>query len=438
MPLDLTVPAVKNATKRAHYLRLLNNILAVQGEYFPTQTFRGLRLMTHPDEDLAPSRVYLHHADEIVMQDGTRVGPWDRLSADIGTSGANGLDTGAAVNNTHYQIYAIRKSSDGTKGLLLHRAKDYHADTTGQFTTAYDATRALRLATSTATDKLAQSFQVGTAGLLEAVSITLSRAGAVSGRVWVTIEADSAGAPSGTPLATSDKLYADQIATGVGYVRLLFRTQPTLATSTTYWLVLQGDYTRSDTVFIGWSGVAAGGYANGSAQQYNGTAWSAATGVGDFQFYTYIVRNDTTPTWPTNYNQYALIGWVCYATGAFVRFDARDRVVQIPYATLTSGTAPTILTQVGLGNYGPPVPIRLLPLLIGGTGAVAGAQFELGGLPHGYKGVSAINPARTSTTIPATNALVPIDGVPTEMQAIYFSLTSGSGSAALYANGYVW
>lgn len=438
MPLDLTVPAVKNATKRAHYLRLLNNILAVQGEYFPTQTFRGLRLMTHPDEDLAPSRVYLDHADEIVMHDGTRVGPWDQLSADIGTSGANGLDTGAAVNNTHYQIYAIRKSTDGTKGLLLHRAKDYLFDTTGQFVTAYDASRALRLATGTATDKLAQSFQVGTGGPLSAVQLTLSRAGAVSGRVWATIEADSSGNPSGTPLATSDKLLGDAIATGVTYLRLIFRTPPTLATGTTYWIVLQGDYVRSDTVYLAWSGVAAGGYANGVAKQYNGTAWSNATGVGDFQFQTAILRNDTTPTWPTGYDQYALIGWVCYSTGAFVRFEARDRVVQIPYALLASGTPPTNPTLIGLGNYAPPVPIRLLPLLVGGTGAVAGAKFELGGIPHGYKGISGLSPARSTTTIPVNDANTPLDGVNTEMQAVYFWITAGTGAYALYANGYVW
>lgn len=41
------------------------------------------------------------------------------LTADITASGANGLDGGAEAGNTWYYVWAIRKSSDGTKAALL-------------------------------------------------------------------------------------------------------------------------------------------------------------------------------------------------------------------------------------------------------------------------------------------------------------------------------
>ena len=62
------------------------------------------------------------------MDTGNRVATWDDLSAVITTAGAGGLDTGSEAASTWYEIYAIRKSSDGTKNLLLHRAKDYFLD----------------------------------------------------------------------------------------------------------------------------------------------------------------------------------------------------------------------------------------------------------------------------------------------------------------------
>src|SRR3989338_7937192 len=93
-----------------------------------SEDFKGLSLRTSPNADVAATTVVLDHADEIVMDTGNRVATWDDLSAIITTSGAGGLNTGAEAASTWYEIYAIRKSSDGTKNLLLHRAKDYFLD----------------------------------------------------------------------------------------------------------------------------------------------------------------------------------------------------------------------------------------------------------------------------------------------------------------------
>jgi hypothetical protein len=90
--------------------------------------FRGLHLRTSPNADVAATTVTLLRADEIVSDDGY---PWSvttPLSAVISSSGAGGLDTGAEAASTWYEIYAIRKSSDGTKNLLLHKAPTFSLD----------------------------------------------------------------------------------------------------------------------------------------------------------------------------------------------------------------------------------------------------------------------------------------------------------------------
>ena len=438
MPLDLTVPAVKNATKRAHYLRLLNNILALQSENFLTQSFRGLALMTHPDQALAPSRVWLDRADCIVMHDGTRVETWADLVADITASGAGGLDTGTEQASTWYEIYAIRKSSDGTKNLLLHRAKDHFAD--ANYAATVDASRALRLATSTATDKLAQSFACGMTGLLEFVDIAFSKNGSpASSSIWFTLEADSAGNPSGTPLATSDKLDVSVLTTGAVYTRVVFRTPASLTSGTTYWLVLQGDFTRSDTNNAIWRGTVANGYASGAAKEYNGSVWAAASGVADFDFKTYVTRNDTSVAsfLPTGYDQYARVGWV-YNDGSsnFVRFTARDRLVQISYTSIVGALSNTAPNVVLLSAVIPPVPVWLLPMLF--QGSAADTFVEMGGVPNGYMGASGNNPTRANAAVSTANANTTLAGFATEYQGAYVSRVSGTGTMTVFANGYVW
>src|SRR3990167_2476971 len=213
------------------------------------QTFRGLNLRTHPDADVAASKVYLDHADEIVMHDGEQVDDWDDLVADITASGAGGLDTGAEGASRWYEIHAIRKSSDGTKGLLLHRAKDHLLDTS--FTTARNAERRLRIATATATDKLAQGVQFATAGKLEFIDVQIIGGTAPTGNIWFSLQASSGGDADGVALATTDKLNAAFVATTANqWVRFVFRAPYTVASATQYHLVLEGDYAKSDTVGI--------------------------------------------------------------------------------------------------------------------------------------------------------------------------------------------
>lgn len=132
--------------------------------------------------------------------------------------------------------------------------------------------------------KLAQSFKVSVAGPLDAVAVQIRKIASPVGFEWFTIEADSGGAPSGTPLATSERIDVSTLQTTAvaAFQTVRFPVPVSLATATTYWLVLQGDFTISGVNYTDWVGSTTDVYADGSAKRYDGAAWSAASGPLDF------------------------------------------------------------------------------------------------------------------------------------------------------------
>jgi len=315
--------------------------------------FRGV-VRSHPDSDSVNTKIRAD-LEMVTTNDGHYYAPAQGLIFDKSVTGSIGGMQAAAVNSTWNKLYYLRKRSDGSEGLWGVRAKNYLADTS--FTTARDASRALRLLTSTATDRLAQGIQFVTGGKHEFLDVELVRAGSVSGNIWFSIQADSAGNPSGTPLATTDKYNASRIPTANTIIRIPFRTPFTASASTQYHLVMEGDYAKSDTVFISWRGVAAGGYANGSGKQYNGSAWSAATGVGDFYFVAYTTQNDTALSAPAGYDQFVQIGWLYIdENGNIKRFVAHDRHISTSGASAWSlGSLGAGLTFADLSTFLPPI-----------------------------------------------------------------------------------
>ena len=396
------------------------------------QVFRGLHLRTHPDNDSRKSKVMLVHADAIVTDNNTVVtSSLDRLVADVTVSGAGGLDTGSEGASRWYEIYFIRKSSDGTTNLLLHRAKDYLLD---QSFTTVDSNTSLRYSTGAPTDKIAQSFQPGTSGPVSFIDVLLLRAGSVSGNIWWTIEADSGGSPSGTPLATSDKLDASVVSTANQWVRQVFRNPATLTASTTYWLVMQGDYSRSDTVYLAWAGKIAGGYAGGSPKIMNSSnVWSAAP-LGDYAFKTYVTQNDTAVTMPTGYTEKALIGYVRNDSGSdFRSFIQLDRRVRYQYQTIVTGfTTSALQTLQDMSSFIPPVPVRAGDWLT--RQSVAGNEIDVaailgsGSATHVFGFYSQCKTANDYDTVGSFAAL--------DYQHLYIYINSGS--AELYIGGFEW
>lgn len=392
-----------------------------------SQTFRGLVLRTHPDADKALSQTWCKF-DEVVFDDGTHLAGAAALVCDVTVSGLNGLDTGSEGASRWYEQYVIAKD-DGTLGCLLHRAKDYLKDQALE--TASNNANQLRVFTATATDKLAQGVQFATAGKLEFIDPVLDRDAALTGRVWFSIQADSAGNPSGTPLATTDKLDASSLSTVNAFVRFVFRTPYTVATSTQYHLVMEGDYTRSDTATISWRGVTAGGYANGSAKKYNGTTWSAAA-PGDFDFRAYVTENDTAVTMPSGYTKKCLVGYVYNGSGSdFVLFLQRQRRV-VPMANQGTGIySNTVSGMFDISALVPPVPVRIVPA---GANNTADTFQGVAGVPDGYKATIAGSDYRSGGhSRPMTwhggqaDATIIGDEVQTEYQAIYCFVNAGNG-----------
>lgn len=291
-----------------------------------SQSFRGLTLQVHPDNDKAPAQVRLIHADAIVMDDGQEITDWNDLDASLAAAGIGGLDTGTEAASTWYQVIAAYNGT--TKGIYFHRAKDYFLDE--DITAGEDASQGLRSAVDNSTVRIAQGFQVGTAGLMEFIDVKLLKTGTPTGNYWFTVEANSGGVPSNTPLATSDKYDVARLTTTATVVRLPFRTPASLSAATQYHIVMYGDFTVSATSFANWrmDGSAAT-YVNGSKALFDSdtSTWTSDTD-DDMWLKVYITRNDTALTKPAGYTQSAVIGW-CYnnASSNLIMFAQHDHLV---------------------------------------------------------------------------------------------------------------
>lgn len=344
-----------------------------------SQDFRGLSVQTHPDSDKALAQVRLIHADAIVMDDGEEIADWNDLDANLAAAaGIGGLDTGTEQASTWYQIIAGYNGT--TKGIYLHRAKDYFLDE--DITAGEDASQGLRSAVDNSTVRIAQGFQVGTAGLMEMIDVKLIKTGTPPGNIWFTVEATSGGVPSNTPLATSDKYDVSRITTTATVVRFPFRVPASLSAATQYHIVMHGDYTVSATNFVNWrmDGSAAT-YANGSKALFDSdtSTWTNDTD-DDMYLKVYITRNDTALTKPAGYTQSAVIGWA-YNNGSsnlipFLQQDRVWRMANLSDALVVNETAAGPVL-VDLRAFVPP--IEMLNMMIGasGTGAAVG-QIALG------------------------------------------------------------
>lgn len=318
-----------------------------------SQTFRALRVETHPDADLAASRL-LFSAGSIVMDDGEEVPDWNSIEVDLAASGANGLDTGTEAASAWYSLWAAHNGT--TKIGLLHREKEYFLDE--DVSAGEDGTHALRDAA--ARTKLGQGFQVDTAGPMPFVDVKLAKVGTPTGLYWFTIESNSGGVASGTALATSVKYDVSRLTTASTWVRIYFRSPATLSALTQYHLVLQGNFTVSGANYMSWrADTTAAAYSRGSKAAYDGATWTADTD-DDFTFKAYVTRNDTALTLPTGYTQSAKIGYAYNDAGSNLKhFIQQDRTVFCGYddAWQIGSLSATTPALVSLEAFLPPTDV---------------------------------------------------------------------------------
>jgi len=327
--------------------------------------------------------IQLRRGERMVFDDGSTVSNQTPLTADITLSGSGGLDTGSEAASTWYEIYAIHKSTDDTRGLMLHRAKDWFLDETYD---SDDTTVEIRKSTGTRT-AVGQGFKVDTTGYVDFIDVELIRVGAVAGVIQAELQTDSSGLPSGTVLATSDKLNAGHVSTSSQWIRFIFRTPVSLTATTQYHLVLTGSWTASDAVYIGWRcDTSSATYANGTRTQKEAGTWNnTGTTAHDFSFKMYVRRNDSAVTMPSGYDGKCLLGYVYNnASSDFEPFTAVNRTV-IPLDGLNTllvvaGTA-SIPTLLSLATVIPPVPVRQR---VRGNALGTGFFFALP-VPHGFR-----------------------------------------------------
>lgn len=401
---------------------------AIQTRRTATQTFRGLRVQTHPDADKALSQV-VFSADSIVMDDGEEVQDWTKIVVDVTASGVNGLDTGTESANVLYELWAIYNGT--TKAGVLHRAKDYLLDE--EVSAGEDGQHLLRDAT--ARTKLAQGVQVDSAGLLEFVDVKLVKVGAPTGQYWVTVEANSGGVPSNTPLATSDKYDVSRLTTTAGWVRLPFRTPAALSASTQYHLVLQGDFTVSAVNHLGWrADTTAAPYARGAKAAFDGSTWTTDTD-DDFMVRVYMTRNDTAVSLPGGYTQQALIGFVVNnGSSHFKPFVQQGRTVQGGYSADWKLGAITALTLVSVEGFLPPRPVRLVGL---SYNSGAGHSLGLGPLSAtDLDGTASVEVRGAIKAYVASSEIGVCAPIPIEYAGMQAIVTAGI--ANLYVAEYEW
>lgn len=331
--------------------------------------FSGLLMGTHEDSDKAGTQVQLRSLRRVILDDGRGLSNLGPLVANIASGGAGGLDTGSPVNSTWYEIYLIYNGT--TPNLLLHRAKAYAADASYD---SPDATVPIRQATNTRT-ALGQGFQLSAGGKIEFCDVTLIRVGAVTGNIWAELrEDDGTGKPNAVVLAKSTMLDASGISTSAQKIRIPFRTIYTGSASTQYHLVMTGDWTASDAVYIGWRcDTSAATYANGTRTQLEGGTWNnTGSTAHDFSFTIALTTNEAAVTMPSGYTGKCLLGYVFRgAGGTFVGFQGLERTY-IPLTTVNTGAigvTSAINTLRAMPACVPPIPVivRLYATKTAGT-----------------------------------------------------------------------
>lgn len=131
--------------------------------------------------------------------------------------------------------------------------------------------------------KLSVAYTQSGARQVKRIGLMLKQKGAIAAgkNIWLTIEADNAGAPSGTPLATSSLVEAASVGAAYASVPFTFATPLNLEDSTLYHVVLQGDYTAGATNQIQWR--AATVASDGNAEVYD-TSWADVV-TNSFEIY---------------------------------------------------------------------------------------------------------------------------------------------------------
>lgn len=156
---------------------------------------------------------------------------------------------------------------------------------------AYDLKCSITTSPVSVGDKLAQSFQIGSASNITGAKLYLKKVGAPTGTMTLRIETDNAGDPSGILADANATITFTEASLTTNYVLETFAFAATfsLASGTSYWLVLSTTRATSTTNYVLWGADAsAPSYASGEMKSEAAAAWSAESKDACFQVYLTI------------------------------------------------------------------------------------------------------------------------------------------------------
>ena len=412
---EATVERLNEGARKANELRQ---------SYWPRQTFRGLHLgVSRSGSPL--SAVTLFKADEIVMHDGYIATDFQNLSAAITTSGAGGLDTGSEANSAWYEIYAIQRSFDDAKALMLHRGPSFVLSGPSSVTDI-SASSSIQAQTT----KLAQGFVALSTAPVSYVDLYIARTGTPAGFMYVTIESSSGGNPSGVVLGTSDSYSPFDVNATSGWHRFYFRSPFTLSLGTSYHIVLQLPGATVDASnYIGWARSVTSYYPDGVVATWAPSSWTQ-NASSDFAFQLKHMVPSTAVTLPTGYDRYARVGWVYNSSlGNFLKFYQTEKNVYTPefnVATFSIGGL------VDLSAYVPPIPVMFKTGMAHTVANTAVWMCPSDSYPQSIAtGLHIMYPHIANAGSPDPGPDILCEG-----QAIYTG--TSAPSATLYARGYQW
>ena len=136
--------------------------------------------------------------------------------------------------------------------------------------------------------RIAQSIQFTPGAAVVGFKLSLRKVSSPTDTVTLALQADTAGAPSGTDLQTVSFAGSTLTSAFVTY-EARFPTQA-VAAATTFWLVFRRSGANDATNYYQSEGDNSNQYSGGTASSYNGTSWSNS--ANDLDFVCYAFEND--------------------------------------------------------------------------------------------------------------------------------------------------
>lgn len=248
------------------------------------------------------------------------------------------MDGGSTINGSIYSNGNI-VATNGTRitGAAIAAnpaatSSDQANDTPTPITTCTSST-CITFGDSSATQDLAQSFQLSNGLPLNSVQFYIKKIGSPSDET-IRIVNDNSGAPDPSTTLLSGTLSASQVTTSFSWVSVTLPSTPVLQAGRTYWIVIDGSNNASKYYTIG----ANSNYANGQAKvgKYSGT-WSNTSPSGLDGYFRIYTGGGTSK-----------IGGATYVGGVVIGSTASDDA----WAHTVQGTSVsgTIYCQIGTYN----------------------------------------------------------------------------------------